>query len=230
MKTMRLVFSIFLGVGAIMLAIGVYVGLHTRQFISRAETAPGVVIANVWGTSSRTANPKVRFRTRNGQDIVFVSSVGSSPPSYRENEAVTVLYDPDNPDHASIRSFLYLWFLPTLLLGMGVIFSSIGIIPMALQRRTRQRDEWLRMSGRRIQANFERVELNTSLRVNGACPYRIVCQWLNPATNQVHVFKSHNLWFDPAEYITGKTMDVLVDPDNYKRYVVETGFLPTVAE
>ena len=86
------------------------------------------------------------------------------------------------------------------------------------------------MNGRHVQANFERVELNTSLRVNGACPYRIVCQWLNPATNQVHVFKSHNLWFDPTDYISGKTLEVIIDPNSYKRYVVETSFLPKLAE
>jgi hypothetical protein len=74
------------------------------------------------------------------------------------------------------------------------------------------------------------VELNRSIRVNGACPDRIVCQWLNPVTNTVYVFRSYNLWFDPAEYISRKTLDVLVDPSNYKRYLVDTSFLPKLAE
>jgi hypothetical protein len=234
MKPLRLILGIFLSVGVLMLAGGVFWVQHTRQFLARAATAPGVVIQNVWGSSnsssSGTAHPKVRFRTQTGQEFVFVSSVGSSPPSYRTNEAVTVLYDPDDPDHASISSFVSLWLGAAIFLGLGVIFSSIGFIPMLVQRRTRARDEWLRAGGQHIQANFERVELNTSIRVNNSCPYRIVCQWLNPATNQVHVFKSHNIWFDPTEYISGKTMEVIVDPNNYKRYVVETSFLPKLAE
>jgi hypothetical protein len=107
---------------------------------------------------------------------------------------------------------------------------SIGSIPMLVQRRTRARDEWLRTGGQHIQANFETVESNTSIRVNGSCPYRIACQLLDPATNHVDVFKSHNIWFHPSEYISGKPMDVIVDPHDHKKYVVETSFLPKLAE
>ena len=77
-------------------------------------------------------------------------------------------------------------------------------------------------------AEITRVELNTSLVVNGANPYRIECQWLDPARNEMHIFHSANIWFDPTNYIPGKTIEVLVDPDNPRRYAVETAFLPKV--
>ena len=102
--------------------------------------------------------------------------------------------------------------------------------PFALERRSRRKHEWLRSNGSSVQADLERVELNTSVQVNGTSPYRIVCQWLNPMTNQVHVFKSENLWFDPSKYVTGNSVQVLIDPDNPRRYWVETGFLPKIAE
>jgi hypothetical protein len=234
MKSLRLLLGIFSFLGVTMTLIAGFLVVHTRQFISRAVSAPGNVIENVWrgsnSDSSDRAHPKIRFRTGTGQEFVFVSNFGSSPPSYRVNEAVTVLYDPEDPNRASIQSFFSQWFAPILVGGLGLVFASAGLIPMLVMRRSAANDEWLRINGQRIQARFERVELNTSVEVNGSNPYRLVCQWHNPVTNQVHVFKSHNIWYDPAGYIGSATLDVLLDPNNYKRYLVETSFLPKVAQ
>jgi hypothetical protein len=45
----------------------------------------------------------------------------------------------------------------------------------------------------------------------------------------MHVFHSANIWFDPTDYVPGKTLDVLLDPENPHRYLVKTSFLPEVA-
>jgi hypothetical protein len=74
------------------------------------------------------------------------------------------------------------------------------------------------------------VELNDSLRVNGRSPYRIFSQSPDPASNTVRVYQSENIWFDPSEYIRDKTIDVLVDPSDPKRYVMDTSFLPKEAD
>ena len=42
----------------------------------------------------------------------------------------------------------------------------------------------------------------------------------------MHVFNSANIWFNPSDYISAKTIEVLVDPNNPRRYAVETAFLP----
>ena len=228
LKTTRLIFGIFLAVGMVLLAVAVVSYWHTRQFRQNAASADGVVIENVW--SSRTYFPQVRFRTSGGQDLTFTSNMGSKPASYQVGDRVRVLYDPEKPADASIDSFESQWLLPTIFGSLGLIFCSVGIAPFAWQRHVRRRNEWLRANGRRIQADFDRVELNTSLRVNGSSPYRIVCQWRDPATNQVHVFHSRNIWYDPQKYIMGTTMEVIVDPDNFKRYMLETGYLPELAE
>ena len=70
------------------------------------------------------------------------------------------------------------------------------------------------------------MDLDVTVQLNGTHPYHIVCQWLDPSRNQVHVFKSASIWFDPTPFIPGKTLEVLVDPGNPRRYVVHTAFLP----
>jgi hypothetical protein len=135
MKPARLVSILFLCIGALLLAIGAFLVLHTRSFLARAVSAPGMVIENVW-KESRSADdedtgayyPRVRFRTASGEPREFVSSTGSSPAAYDSNEAVTVLYEPGNPAEATISGFWQVWLGVVILLGLGAIFFSIGVV------------------------------------------------------------------------------------------------------
>jgi uncharacterized membrane protein YqjE len=236
MKTLRLFFAIFTIVGLGLLIGGIFAIQHTRRFLATAVSAPGEVKEIVWQESQSSNNsrggsfyPRISFRTADGQEISFITSTGSTPPAYRVNEPVTILYDPQQPYHAYIRSFTDLWLLPTILCPMGLIFCSFGVVAAIWKVKNARKDDWLKHNGRRIQAEFKGVELNTSLRVNGSSPYRLKCQWLDPATNKMHVFHSANIWFDPTNYVSGKTLDVLLDPENPHRYLVETSFLPEVA-
>jgi hypothetical protein len=235
MKSMRLFFGIFTVIGLGLLIGGVFAFQHTRRFLATAISVPGVVTENVWQERRSSNNsihgdfyPRIRFRTTDGQEISFITNSGSNPPSYHVNERITILYDPQQPYDARIQSFVELWLLPTILCGLGIFFCSFGVVAAIWKVLNARKNAWLQQNGRRIQAEFTCVELNTSLRVNGTSPYRLVCQWLDPATNKMHVFHSANIWFDPTNYIPGKTLDVLLDPENPHRYLVETSFLPDV--
>ena len=236
MKALRLIFGIFTVLGVVFLIIGAATYLHTRRFLDTAVAAEGVVLENLgrmdnssnnYG-SSRYYYPRIRFRTADGQDISFVSSSGSNPPSYSINETVKILYDPGQPDRAMVHSFVGLWLLPTIFGGIGAVFASIGLVAIVVKSLNDRKNNWLEQNGRRIQADITRVELNTSLEVNGANPFRIVCQWFDPAANQMHIFHSANIWYDPSRFLSGKTIEVLIDPNNPHRYLVETSFLPKV--
>jgi hypothetical protein len=225
---MRVFATVFMVVGVGLLAGAFYAYQQVRQFVQTAVTANGVVTANVRAHHHRGDNfyPRIRFRTTDGQDVSFVSNVGTRPAMYRVGEPVTVIYDAHDPYHASIRSVFSVWLLPMILATLGVLFSSVGGITAAVMIAGARKNAWLERNGLRIQAQLTNVVLNRSVRVNGEHPYRILCQWLDPMTNQVRVFESANIWFDPAAYITAKTLDVLIDRDRPNRYMVDTAFLP----
>jgi hypothetical protein len=65
--------------------------------------------------------------------------------------------------------------------------------------------------------------------LNGRSPWRIVAQWQNPESGQLHVFNSENLWFDPTRYVTTKQLKVLLDPKDATRYHIDVSFLPQLA-
>ena len=213
-----------------------YSFFHMRQFLNRAVEAPGTVLWNTWRRTASgrhrtgwSAYPQVRFYTADRGIIIFESRTGSNPPAFRLNEPVRVLYDPLDPRHAYIDSFGQVWPSTVVLLVLGVAFNVPAVASLAWRRAAARKETWLRQNGQRVQADLTEVALNRALTVNGAHPYRVVCQWFNPITNQMLVFHSANIWYDPSKFLPGKTLDVLIDPNNPRRYLVETPFLPKTA-
>ncbi|HVR96371.1 MAG TPA: DUF3592 domain-containing protein [Thermoanaerobaculia bacterium] len=239
MKEMRLFTTIFSLIGLCLILIGGYVALRTQRFLGNAVSAEGTVVELVRSVSSRsgrrsgsskTYRPVVQFTTADGRPIEMVSSVGSNPPAYSVGERVGVWYDPTRPEDAKLAGFLSLWFLPLLFTGIGAVFASIGLGIALAARAKARRAARLRQEGTPIQTTFQSVDRNTSVRINGRHPFRIVSQWQNPATGEVHVFESDNLWFDPSQYLTGRHVTVYIERDNPGKYWMDLSFLPRMAE
>ena len=225
---MRIVAVVFLIVGIVLLAGGFIAYRHVNGFVQTAAVANGVVTANVRALRIHgdMFYPRIRFRTADGQDISFISNLGTRPPTYNIGDSVTVLYDVSDPHRASVRSLLGIWVLPMILGTLGFVFSSVGGILLAVKIGAARTNARLRQNGLRIQAQLTQVVLNRAVRVNGMHPYRILCQGFDPVTNSNRVFQSANVWVDPAPYVTGRTLDVLIDRDRPRRYLVDTAFLP----
>ena len=104
---------------------------------------------------------------------------------------------------------------------LGVTFFSVGFIMIIYERKSNTKHQMLRENGRKIYAAIEKINLNTSLRVNGKHPYIITCKWTDPATGNTYFFKSPNLWFNPHLIIAERNIDTLlvyIDRDNPKNY------------
>lgn len=237
MKTVAIVKFVMLVVGVAMLAGAVYMYRDTRSFLAGAVHAQGTVVdfdrndsTDSHGHRSVSYYPVVQFADAGGRRIEFTSNSGSNPPAYSRGEAVEVLYHADAPDKARINGFMSLWFGPLLVGGMGVLFTAIGAAMIVVPIRRKRLEADLKIHGVPIEAQFESVEQNTSMKVNGQSPWRVLAQWLDPATSQVHVFKSDNLWFDPSAYIKDRKINVFMDRTDPKKYYVDLSFLPKLAD
>ncbi len=231
MKTL-LVFKVLfplIGLGALTGAWLLY--SDAREFVATSTATEGTVVELVRSRSSdsTTYAPQVTFTDAQGRAHAFTSRTSSNPPAYHVGETVRVLYRSGSPEQARIDGFFSLWGGALIVGILGSVFALVGLgmvlVPMLRQRRAAQ----LRASGRRIEAAFQGVEHNTSLTVNGRHPFCVISQWQNPATSQVHVFRSDNLWFDPSEYITRTQIPVYIDPADPDRYHVDLSFLPKLA-
>jgi hypothetical protein len=203
----------------------------TVSFLEDAVSVEGTVVALQESRSdgSATYKPVVAFVDGNGQTVEYISSVGSSPPSYDVGEIVEILYSPKNSQDAIINSFFELWGSVVIMTTMGVPFALVGAGIFLIGRLKSRKKDYLKRDGVVVDAQFQSVKLNHTLSVNGRNPYVIVCQWINPENYCVHIFESENLWFDPSHYINTEELKVFMDKKNHKKYYVDISFLPKVA-
>jgi hypothetical protein len=80
--------------------------------------------------------PVVRFATSAGREIEFHGSSGGST-AYAQGERVTVIYDPANPIHARIVSFLDLWLPSVVPLAVTFLFGGSVLLSRWARRHWR---------------------------------------------------------------------------------------------
>ncbi|MBB4802442.1 hypothetical protein HNP37_002515 [Flavobacterium nitrogenifigens] len=228
MKAFSIFNYVFSLIGAGLLAGAIYLYVDKQAFLEKAETTQGTVIEMIPKRSkdSTTYSPVVSFITKSGQTITYTSSVSSNPPSYDVGENVEIFYDPANPNDAEINGFVSLWLGVLILGGIGIVFFLIGSLGVLLRYLKNKKAQNLRETGKPIAAKFTQVQLNTNQTVNGRNPFLILSQWQDPKTDELYVFKSDSIWFDPTDFVKTDTIRVFIDPENPKDYVMDISFLP----
>lgn len=130
----RLVGGIFMGLGAIMLAIAVYFLISNYQFSERAITVKGKVTdyesyqsGNDDGGSTTMYTPTFQYEFQT-KTYTHKSTTSSSSRDYEMGELVEVLVDPNNPNEMLIDNFWEKWFVSVLLSGLGIMFTGMGYL------------------------------------------------------------------------------------------------------
>lgn len=233
MKLVSILKYLFSIVGLGLLVSTYYIYKNTQDFLKSSQIARGTVVELVSSTSdngSTLYRPTIEFLTDKGSTIQFTSDVSSNPPSYKKGEVVEVYYQKDMPQRAKVKGFFSLWGGHLIMGGMGFTLFMVGFSMVVTNARKNKKTQTLKATGKRIKAKIKHIGLNTSHKVNGRSPYQIHAQWLNPATNKVHIFKSEYLWFDPTDYVNEDEITVLIDRNNPKKYYVDVSFLPQLSE
>jgi hypothetical protein len=233
-RVARWIWRAFYAVGAVCLIAGAFTTIETARFVARAEHATGTVVAMSRKEDEGEVSlaPIVRFTTRTSRKIEFVSSSYSSPPSASPGDRVDVLYDPQDPYGARLTGFFDLWLFPIVLFPMSLVFSAFGWGTRRIMRG-RQPDDviWLREHGRRMTGTSPRVVTDVGVAIQGRSPFRVDVDVHDLARNEVRVLSSERLWFDPTPYLADReSVDVFIDPERPRRYLVDLSFLPRAVD
>jgi uncharacterized protein DUF3592 len=137
----KLILGIFSGVAMLMLLIAFISSASAILKMNREESAPGRVADIVQrreyvNEQDRVVQdyyfPVVEFVSSDGRRHSVQLTEGSSTPSHEVGDEVTVLYNPDQPLDARIKSFgsyVLMWILPgiTGILGLGFLGAVLAV-------------------------------------------------------------------------------------------------------
>lgn len=129
---------IFIGLLFVIIGFGVLIsGIFSvfklcRQLAGSAKTMGKVIgFGKIQGKSGFVYCPQVEFQIPNGQTFKFQSEIGSQPPAYNVGQQVEVVYQFTNPNKAEIDSMMALWFQPSCMSLMGLLFLIVGFVLFA---------------------------------------------------------------------------------------------------
>jgi Protein of unknown function (DUF3592) len=125
---------IFLGVGAVQVALAGFFIARTRRFLRTAIDASGTIVELLESRSSEggpSYQAVVEFPTGDGTLIRWTETMASNPPAGQPGEQLPMKYDPADPRNARISRPFRLWFLSGLFGLLGLVFVVIGAGLMA---------------------------------------------------------------------------------------------------
>lgn len=144
-KLPMLLIAIFLSIGVILLAVAAFSTIQSFRKMAKEQAAPGQVVDLVermsYDSETKQTNayyyPVVEFKPNGGSLERVQLDEGSWPPEYRAGDAVTILYDPERPQDARIKSIssaVLLWILPAITGTVGVVFVAVALIVFRVNR------------------------------------------------------------------------------------------------
>lgn len=230
-RVLHVVKYLFVVLGLVFLLLTSVMYQNTLEFTKNAIHTTGVVTHTVKRNDVKGSSysPAIRFQDQQGKTFEFVSSKLVKSSDYNKGDEVDILYDPSDPKGAVIEGFFSVWGL-TLMFGyVGIMSLGFGLGAIIWFKRKAKKKRQLLSTGSPIVAEIQAISKNKRITLNGKHPYQIHAQWLNPATQKLHVFISDNIWFDPASFIKKNEIQVYINKNNLKMYYVDLSFLPDMA-
>ena len=217
MKAVRIVASVFLAVGLLMLAAG-YVGSEDNAaYFKRAQCVRGELTEIDRHDEACEITYEIDGRRYDKRLQVYTSDM-------RVGQTIDVYYMDNDPE--SIRTEYS--DLPFFILRIiGVSFAGMAALTCVIAACARRSRERLLRDGTRVTARVEQIAPNLSITVNGRHPWRIVCRGVDPATGQERIYYSQNLYENPSGRLQGDQVQVAVEG---RRYAVDLAGIMDSAE
>jgi len=110
--------------------------------------------------------------------------------------------------------------LPIVFTGVGLVCVLIGLPFILHDVKVMKNKKRIIAEGYYIYAKVVEIRPNFSVSINGRHPYIAECQYTDPATGAIHVFRSANIMYCP-EQLLDTEIRVWVDRNNYSIYEVD---------
>ena len=112
---------IIIGTGLFIFGLGHF--LFIDNFVKNSVTVEGRIVVSADSETSIIA-----FITVSGKSVEINSIYANWLADIQGKEKVTVLYNPNMPEKAKVKSFLSLWLLPSIIMLLGLVCIIFGVI------------------------------------------------------------------------------------------------------
>ncbi len=108
-------------------------------------------------------------------------------------------------------------------IGLPFLFIGIGFLIYCIRKK--KQTQMLLETGQQIWATVTGYEVNVNVSVNGRHPIRLNCEYRDPYTGSVILYRSGNCW-NPGEGYVGQSAAIYVNPNHPREYYVDTDSIP----
>ncbi|MGL5437985.1 MAG: DUF3592 domain-containing protein [Lachnospiraceae bacterium] len=219
---LKLIGWIFAVAGVIMLVVAVIVGFSTqssgRRMAERGVAAEATITSISRNVNSDSTDVYIAFEDQTGKTLNIKLNMYSS--DMYEGKVLNITYDPENPSKIRLNDSFMLTNLPTIICG-GLSFGYLilGTTFLFFTRKNKAR-KYLMEEGRAADAELVRVDYKTNVKINGAHPYVLVCQYMHN-DGQVYMMSSQMLKFDPTSYLYEGHVRFYYDNNDVTKYYID---------
>lgn len=125
-----LFYALFIVIGLVFVGIAVLKAQGARRFLSTAIEAEGQIVDYTqkqnFDDERLMYSAVFEFTTADGQ-VTRVTANTSSSSKPAVGRQVRVLYDPQDPQRARLKSWAALWMLPTVFGALGAMLILLGV-------------------------------------------------------------------------------------------------------
>lgn len=213
LSTVGVMFFIF---GVAFLAISILLFIQSTPPSDSVETT--AVITDIDSYISKGETIYDVFVIYKVDGVTYTSELNYYDSFMYEGKEITVYYKPQNPEKVwvSVNNISFI-----LMMSIPLVFIIVGICLFGKYFKHKKQKDLLSIQGKRIDAKFDYVDINTSVRVNRRYPYIIHCSWTDPATGKQYRFRSEYLWTNPEFLISERRIGsfiVIIDPKDFTKY------------
>ena len=145
----KIILAIFLAAAVLMLAISALSAINTGRALSKEKSTPGHIIdlvARRDQTGKEFYYPVVEFYLPDESLKIIELAEGSWPPAYEKGQSVTILYDPEQPLNARIKSassaaLVWTVSIITGVLGVAFLIATLFVFWMLKPSRPQSRKD-----------------------------------------------------------------------------------------
>lgn len=215
-KAKRILVTVFFSITVIM-AIIIGIILFIKNSVKNDYKEVPAVVVDTWnGNNSYTV---IEYEWENEKYTRKLSVYSSS---YYVGKEIDVYINPEKPGNPEMLLGYNIAIMVLAILGGSFLIVSL-CIGIFFGRKNKKLDK-LKITGRRIFAKIESVDLNWNVTIMNRHPFVITCSWHNTADGKVYHFRSQNLWDDPSvaiEQMKIENLPVYIDEKNVRRYAVD---------